>query len=44
VLIPASEFLMGSDNGSDDERPIHKVRISQPFYLYARSTKMWSWR
>jgi formylglycine-generating enzyme required for sulfatase activity len=37
VLIPAGTFLMGSP-GSDgdapyDERPAHRVTISQPFYL-----------
>src|SRR4029434_679147 len=33
VLVPAGEFLMGSADGADDERPVHTVRISQPFYL-----------
>jgi formylglycine-generating enzyme required for sulfatase activity len=33
VLIPAGEFLMGSNDGRADERPVHKVGISQPFYL-----------
>ena len=36
VLIPAGSFLMGSTGspeGDDDERPIHEVRISHPFYL-----------
>jgi len=36
-LIPAGEFMMGSpkpDDGFDrDEKPQHKVRITQPFYL-----------
>ena len=32
VLIPAGEFLMGSDN-YDDEKPVHRVRISKVFYL-----------
>jgi formylglycine-generating enzyme len=27
VKIPAGEFLMGSDTGQDNERPIHRVRI-----------------
>jgi formylglycine-generating enzyme required for sulfatase activity len=33
ALIPAGEFQMGSANGSDNERPVHTVRISKPFYL-----------
>lgn len=24
---------MGSNNGNDDEKPVHRVTISQPFYL-----------
>ncbi len=33
VLIPAGEFMMGSYDAGDEERPVHKVHISQPFYL-----------
>ncbi len=33
VLIPAGSFLMGSQNGPRDERPVHRVVISQPFYM-----------
>jgi hypothetical protein len=37
VLIPAGEFLMGSPDSDaeadDDEKPAHRVTISQPFYL-----------
>ncbi len=36
-LIPAGEFLMGSPesdkDASGDEKPQHRVRITQPFYL-----------
>lgn len=27
VLIPAGEFLMGSDDGRDEERPLHRVYV-----------------
>lgn len=27
VLIPAGEFVMGSDTGENDERPVHKVAL-----------------
>jgi formylglycine-generating enzyme required for sulfatase activity len=33
VQIPEGEFLMGSDNGVDDEKPVHKVRISKAFEM-----------
>lgn len=33
ILIPAGEFLMGSEKGWDWEKPVRKVQISQPFYL-----------
>ncbi len=33
VLIPGGKFMMGSNNGDKDEKPIYKVHISQPFYL-----------
>ncbi len=37
ILIPAGEFLMGSEasdkEAADDEKPKHKVRITRPFYL-----------
>jgi formylglycine-generating enzyme required for sulfatase activity len=33
MLIPAGSFEMGSDKGDDDERPVHVVTITKPFYL-----------
>lgn len=33
VLIPAGSFLMGSTKGPKDERPVHRVVISRPFYM-----------
>ena len=33
VLIPAGEFMMGSDYYQADEHPVHRVIISKPFYL-----------
>jgi len=43
VLIPAGEFMMGSNDGEYDERPVHQVRISQPFYLgkYEVTQEQW---
>ncbi len=31
VVVPAGEFMMGSNDGNSDEKPVHKVTISQPF-------------
>lgn len=33
VLIPAGTFEMGSLDGDSDERPLHTVTLSKPFYL-----------
>lgn len=33
VLIPAGSFLMGSDKGFKEERPVHRVVLSRPFYM-----------
>ena len=33
MLIPAGEFMMGSDIGEDEEKPVHRVKITQPFYM-----------
>jgi formylglycine-generating enzyme required for sulfatase activity len=47
VLIPAGEFLMGSpDSDKDaqsDEKPQHRVRITEPFYLgkYPVTQEQW---
>jgi formylglycine-generating enzyme required for sulfatase activity len=32
VLIPGGRFMMGDDQGEDDEQPVHEVQIS-PFYM-----------
>ena len=33
VYIPPGEFMMGSENREKDERPVHRVTISQAFYI-----------
>lgn len=33
VSIPAGSFMMGSENGDKDEKPVHRVTISQGFWL-----------
>ncbi|HWM94518.1 MAG TPA: SUMF1/EgtB/PvdO family nonheme iron enzyme [Thermoanaerobaculia bacterium] len=43
VLIPAGNFLMGSQDGEDDEKPVRQVTISQPFCLgvYEVTQEQW---
>lgn len=33
VRIPAGEFVMGSNNGEPDARPVSKVKINKPFWM-----------
>ncbi len=34
IIVPAGEFMMGDDSSNyDDEKPIHKVTIAQPFAI-----------
>jgi formylglycine-generating enzyme required for sulfatase activity len=44
VFIPAGEFRMGSNSGDDDEKPVHKVVISRPFYLGKFQVTQDEWR
>ena len=43
VLVPAGSFLMGSEKGLKDERPVHRVVISKPFYMakYELTQSQW---
>jgi len=33
VRIAPGRFLMGSDTGKDDEKPVHQVRVTRPFFM-----------
>ena len=44
VFVPAGEFMMGSNDGSDDERPAHKVSFTEPFYLGKYEVTQAEWR
>lgn len=44
VWIPAGEFMMGSENGNDDERPVHKVIISRPFEISKYQVTQAQWK
>ncbi len=44
VLIPPGSFMMGSDKGFKDERPVHRVVISKPFYLAKYELTQGQWQ
>jgi formylglycine-generating enzyme required for sulfatase activity len=44
VYIPAGEFMMGSNNGSSDEKPVHKVKITKGFYLQKTEVTQGQWK
>lgn len=44
VLIPAGEFHMGFDDGDEDEKPVHLVRITKPFYLGKYQVTQGQWQ
>jgi formylglycine-generating enzyme required for sulfatase activity len=33
VLVPAGCFMMGSDDGERDERPVHEICFDEPFWI-----------
>ena len=33
VLVPAGCFMMGSEEGEDDEKPVHEVCFREPFWI-----------
>jgi formylglycine-generating enzyme required for sulfatase activity len=43
ILIPAGSFMMGSDLGDSDEKPVHKVTITKAFYIgkYEVTQEQW---
>jgi formylglycine-generating enzyme required for sulfatase activity len=44
ALVPAGTFMMGSNDGYDDEKPVHRVTISKPFYMGVYEVTQKEWR
>jgi len=44
VLIPAGSFVMGSDKGEENEKPVHKVTLTKPFYIGKFSVTQEQWQ
>jgi len=43
VQIPAGDFMMGSEDGDDNEKPIHRVRISRGFEIGKYEVSQMQW-
>jgi formylglycine-generating enzyme required for sulfatase activity len=44
VLIEPGTFLMGSDSGEADEKPVHEVTLSKGFYLQTTEVTQAQWQ
>ncbi len=44
VLIQKGTFQIGSNNGDADEQPVHRVTLSQPFYLGRYEVTQAQWK
>ena len=42
--IAAGSFLMGSNNGDDDEKPVHRVTFTKPFWLAKTEVTQAQWK
>jgi formylglycine-generating enzyme required for sulfatase activity/serine/threonine protein kinase len=43
-LIPPGTFMMGSEDGDADEKPVHEVRITKPFYIGVTEVTNAQWK
>src|SRR4030081_939474 len=44
VLRPAGSFVMGSENGKPDEKPVHRVNISREFLIGRYEVTQGEWK
>lgn len=44
VWIPPGSFMMGSNNGNADEKPVHRVKISKGFYIGKSEVTQAQWQ
>jgi glycine betaine/proline transport system substrate-binding protein len=42
--VPAGEFMMGSIDGDETEKPVHNVKINKPFYLGIYPVTQHEWK
>lgn len=43
-LVPVGEFMMGSDDGGDNEKPVHKQIITKPYWIAQHPVTNAQWR
>jgi formylglycine-generating enzyme required for sulfatase activity len=43
-LIPPGAFLMGSDRGEENERPVHQASVNRPLYMGVHVVTQAQWR
>jgi formylglycine-generating enzyme required for sulfatase activity/uncharacterized caspase-like protein len=44
VWIPAGSFIMGSESGDADEQPVHRVTVSEGFYMGKHEVTQGQWQ
>jgi len=44
VVVPAGSFDMGSNNGEDNEKPVHRVTIGKPFAMGKTEVTQGQWK
>lgn len=44
VPISAGSFMMGSENGESDERPVHRMTLPKPFWMAKTEVSQAQWR
>ena len=44
IKVEPGSFMMGSENGDDDEKPVHRVTLTKPYYLGETEVTQAQWR
>ena len=44
IRVEPGSFMMGSENGSSDEKPVHRVTLTKPYYLGETEVTQAQWR
>ena len=44
IGVEPGSFMMGSENGKDNEKPVHRVTLTQPYYLGETEVTQAQWR